>query len=85
MTFLARILVFPREGVLDTQGKAVEKSLNRIGFGSVREVRVGKYIQVLLEADTEADAAAAAGSMCGELLVNDLIEDHTVQVEPWKP
>ncbi|MDO9508760.1 MAG: phosphoribosylformylglycinamidine synthase subunit PurS [Thermovirgaceae bacterium] len=81
MTFLVKILIFPKEGVLDTQGKAVARSLKRIGFEALNDVRVGKYIQVWLEAGNEAEAIAKAGSMCGELLVNNLIEDHRIEVE----
>ncbi len=85
MTFKAKILVFPREGVLDTQGKAVGKALCRIGFSSVGEVKVGKYIQVTIEASDEKEAAEAAEKMCRELLVNDLVEDHSVMVERCAP
>ena len=81
MNFLAKILIFPREGVLDTQGKAVARSLRGIGFENLGDVRIGKYIQVWLEASGESEAASLAESMCTELLVNDLIEDHSIEIE----
>lgn len=81
MNFLAKILIFPREGVLDTQGKAVTKSLRRIGFDKLMDVRVGKYIKVWLEAADGSEAASLAESMCTELLVNNLIEDHSIEIE----
>ena len=81
MNFLAKILIFPREGVLDTQGKAVARSLRGIGFENLRDVRVGKYIQVWLEAADASEAASLAESMCTELLVNNLIEDHSIEIE----
>jgi phosphoribosylformylglycinamidine synthase PurS subunit len=81
MNYLAKILVFPREGVLDTQGKAVGKALGRIGFSSVKDVKIGKYIQVNLEAKDEKEAETAAEEMCRELLVNDLVEDHSIRIE----
>lgn len=81
MKFLAKILIFPKEGVLDTQGKAVGRSLKRIGFEDIKEVRIGKYIQLWLEAPNEEEALVRAGSMCSELLVNDLIEDQRIEVE----
>ncbi len=81
MKFLAKILIFPKEGVLDTQGKAVGRSLKRIGFEEIKEVRIGKYIQLWLEAASEEAALVKAGSMCSELLVNDLIEDQRIEVE----
>lgn len=81
MSFLARIFIFPREGVLDTQGKAVAKSLLRMGFGKLKDVSVGKYIQVRLETIDESEASSIAESMCAELLVNDLIEDHSIEIE----
>lgn len=81
MIFLAKILIFPKEGVLDTQGKAVGRSLLRMGFEGLEEVKVGKYIQVWINTETESEALAKTESMCSELLVNNLIEDHSIELE----
>lgn len=81
MTFRAKILIFLKEGVLDTQGKTVAKSLQQLGYASLRNARVGKYIQLWIDADSREEARKQADSMCDDLLVNDLIEDYSIQLE----
>ena len=49
MIFQAEVLITPREGVLDTQGKAVEKTLTHLGYKGVSEVRVGKIVRMQLK------------------------------------
>ena len=82
MNYRASVLVYPKKGVLDTQGKAVQATLVRLGHRDLEEVRVGRYLQLLLEAASEEAAREEGHRMCGELLVNDLIEEYTLQVEP---
>ncbi|HPD97255.1 MAG TPA: phosphoribosylformylglycinamidine synthase subunit PurS [Synergistales bacterium] len=81
MKFLAKILVYPKEGVLDTQGKAVARSLKRIGFESLKDARIGKFIQVWIDTENSGEALSVAEAMCSELLVNDLIEDRAIEIE----
>ncbi|NLI95658.1 MAG: phosphoribosylformylglycinamidine synthase subunit PurS [Synergistaceae bacterium] len=81
MKFRARILVSLKEGVLDTQGKAVRMSLKNLGFESVEEVRIGKSIVIVLSAESPAEANQYVESMCEELLVNPLIETSSVSLE----
>lgn len=81
MIFQAEVVITLREGVLDTQGKAVEKTLSRLGYEGLEEVRVGRIVRIRLDS---ADAAAAEKSvrqMCQDLLANDLIETCAVAVE----
>ncbi len=72
----ARVLVRPKEGILDPQGKAVERALPALGFEGVENVRVGR----LIELDVEDPSALPA--MCEKLLANPLIEDYEVVTEP---
>lgn len=81
MTFNANVRVFLKEGVLDTQGKAVEKSLHHLGYKGLKEVRVGRYIQLVLEAEDHEEALNKVDGMCRDLLVNGIIEDYTAEVE----
>jgi phosphoribosylformylglycinamidine synthase PurS subunit len=81
MKFRARILVSLKEGVLDTQGKAVLVSLKNLGFDSVEEVRIGKSIHVVLSAVSPEEAKERVESMCEALLVNPLIETGMVSLE----
>lgn len=80
MIFQAEVVITPREGVLDTQGKAVEKTLTNLGYKGVDEVRVGKIVKMKLEAETDEEAIKIIGSMCSDLLCNDLIETFNISV-----
>ncbi len=76
----ARVHVTLKPGVLDPQGEAVRRALGGLGFEDVREVRIGKVIELDVDA---ADAAAAAGrveAMCRALLANTVIENYAVEI-----
>ncbi|MDR1943872.1 MAG: phosphoribosylformylglycinamidine synthase subunit PurS [Synergistaceae bacterium] len=83
-TYRADVTVLPKDGVLDIQGKAVEKTLSRHGYESVREVRVGKFIRVTVEAEDDAEAGERVKAMAEDLLVNDLVESYSFALEPWR-
>jgi phosphoribosylformylglycinamidine synthase len=76
----ARVLVRPKDGILDPQGEAVMRSLQKLGF-EVGSVRVGRVIDVELEASDEFDARAQVERMCSELLANPLIESYQVRLD----
>ena len=81
MIFMAKVVITPREGVLDTQGKAVEKTLTHLGYKGLNEVRVGKIVTMRLEATGEEEAVKVLESMCSDLLCNDLIETPDISVK----
>ena len=81
MKFRAEAVITPREGVLDTQGKAVEKTLINLGFKGISEVRVGRIVTMDMEAENEAGARETAESICQDLLANDLIETYKIIIE----
>ncbi len=81
MIYGIRLLVFLKEGVLDTQGKTVAASLKGMGYGCLKDLRVGKYIHLDIEAADEAEAVSVAERMCDDLLVNDIIEEFKVETE----
>ncbi len=74
------VLIFLKEGVLDTQGKAVLSVLLHAGHSDVRDVRIGKYIRLNLESPTREEALKRANAMCEDLLVNGIIEEYTVEL-----
>ena len=76
----ATVLVRPKEGILDPQGEAVQGSLQKLGF-AIDSVRVGRVIDVELDADDEAEVRAQVERMCSELLANPLIESFQIRVE----
>ena len=78
--FRFAVNVTPKEGILDPQGRAVETSLPHLGVGGVSGVRVGRRIELTVDAPTEADARATVDRLAGELLSNPLIEAHSVEL-----
>ena len=75
----ATVLVRPKEGILDPQGDAVGSALGHLGF-TVAEARVGKVVDLELEAADAADARAQVERMCEELLANPLIESYEIEL-----
>ncbi|MDR3321882.1 MAG: phosphoribosylformylglycinamidine synthase subunit PurS [Synergistaceae bacterium] len=79
--YRADVTILPKDGVLDIQGKAVEKALSSQGYDAVREVKVGKFIRLAIEAEDDADAGKRVRAMTDDLLVNDLVESYTFTLE----
>ena len=77
----ATVLVRPKPGILDPQGQAVEGSLRQLGF-HVGETRVGRVIDIELEAVSAPEALAEARRMCEQLLTNPLVESYEIEIEP---
>lgn len=81
----ARVFVRFKPGILDPQGAAVQRALEGLGYVEVREVRVGRILEVELD---EADAARARGrlaEMCRRLLANPVTEDFAVEIVAEEP
>jgi phosphoribosylformylglycinamidine synthase subunit PurS len=76
----ATVLVRPKKGILDPQGQAVESSLRQLGF-PVGEARVGRVIDLDVEAATADEARGEIERMCERLLANPLIESYEIEVE----
>jgi phosphoribosylformylglycinamidine synthase len=73
------VLVRPKQGILDPQGEAVESSLRKLGF-DVTQARVGRLVDLEVDAATPEEARAAVERMCEQLLANTLIESYTIEV-----
>jgi phosphoribosylformylglycinamidine synthase PurS subunit len=76
----ATVLVRPKAGILDPQGQAVERSLRQLGF-SVEGARIGRVIDLEVDAATVDEARSEAERMCERLLANPLIESYEIDVE----
>jgi phosphoribosylformylglycinamidine synthase PurS subunit len=76
-----KIFISFKDGVLDPQGKAVERSLHSLGYEEVRDVRMGKYLEIELEASSREAAATRAREMCDKLLANPVIEDYRFEIQ----
>jgi phosphoribosylformylglycinamidine synthase PurS subunit len=75
----ATVLVRPKQGILDPQGDAVETALEHLGF-SVSAARVGKVVDLEIEATDPAEARAQVEKMCEQLLANPLMESYEVEI-----
>jgi phosphoribosylformylglycinamidine synthase PurS subunit len=75
----ATVLVRPKQGILDPQGEAVESALGHLGF-SVSEARVGKVVDLVVDASDATEARAQVERMCEQLLANPLIESFEVEI-----
>ncbi|TMM21565.1 MAG: phosphoribosylformylglycinamidine synthase subunit PurS [Actinobacteria bacterium] len=77
----ATVLVRPKPGILDPQGEAVESSLRHLGF-AVETARVGRLVELELEAEDPERARDELERMCEQLLANPLIESYEITVAP---
>jgi phosphoribosylformylglycinamidine synthase len=76
----AQVLVRLKPTILDAQGASVRQALERLGFAEVRDVRVGKVLDLELDLLDRDQARRRIDEMCARLLVNPVIEDFTVDV-----
>ncbi|MBI4341219.1 MAG: phosphoribosylformylglycinamidine synthase subunit PurS [Candidatus Omnitrophica bacterium] len=77
----AKVYITLKPGLLDAQGKTVKSALDSLGFKGVREVRMGKYIELDLNGAKAATAKKEVERMCAKLLANPIIENYHVEVE----
>lgn len=75
-----KIYVTLRESVLDPQGSAVMGSLHKMGYGDVADVRIGKFLELVISDDVN-DIDAYVNEMCHKLLTNTVIEDYRFEIE----
>jgi phosphoribosylformylglycinamidine synthase len=73
-----KVIVTPKNGVLDPQGKVIQQTLNGMGFSSVNKVRQGKYFDIEINEKDEAKTKARVEDMCKKLLANLVIEDYQI-------
>ena len=76
-----KIFVSLKSGVLDPQGKAIEMSLHTLGYTEVQDVRMGKYLELNIEASSHKAAESRIRQMCEKLLANPVIEDYRFEIE----
>jgi phosphoribosylformylglycinamidine synthase subunit PurS len=78
--YQAQIYVTLRPSVLDPAGTAIQSGLKHMGYDQVKQVRIGKYIEVILTAETETAAAAQLDRICDQLLANPVIENYRIEL-----
>ena len=76
----ASIIVMPKRNVLDPQGKAVQRALESMNFTGVKDVRVGKFMEIELEAGDKAGLQKKIEEACHLLLSNPVIEEYSFEI-----
>jgi phosphoribosylformylglycinamidine synthase len=79
--YLAQITITLRKSILDPQGKAVHHAIESLRMSLVEEVRIGKYIEMKINVDTQGEAKRITEEACKKLLANPVMEDYTFSVE----
>ncbi len=81
-TYQAQIYVTLRPSVLDPAGTAVQSGLKHMGYENVADVRIGKYVELSLTAESEAAAKDQLDKVCDQLLANPVIENYRFDLHP---
>ena len=79
-SFLVHVDVMLKPGIADPQGQTIERALPALGYSGVTDIRVGKRIELTVEATDETDARDRINEMCERLLANPVIESYEVSV-----
>ncbi|HWP83310.1 MAG TPA: phosphoribosylformylglycinamidine synthase subunit PurS [Bacteroidota bacterium] len=79
--FKSRIIVQLRKSILDPQGKAVEHGVHSLGYQQTKNVRIGKFIEMEIDAPNEDEAKRVTEEVCKKLLANPVMEDFTYTIE----
>ncbi len=77
----AKVYVTLKPGVLDPQGKAIQHSIELLGYSGIADVRQGKYFEIALNGATEDEAREMVSRLAHEVLSNPVIEDYRVEIE----
>ncbi|AIS51765.1 phosphoribosylformylglycinamidine synthase PurS [Thermoanaerobacter kivui] len=77
---VAKVYITLKKGILDPQGKAVKGALHSMGYEGVKDVRVGKYIELTFEDGDLSLLEQKVDEMCKKILTNPIIEDYTFEI-----
>ena len=78
----AEVYITLKPGLLDAQGKTVKSALDSLGFRGVKEVRMGKYVEIELNGARPTTAKKAVEQMCKKLLANPVVETYRIELKP---
>ena len=79
--YKAIVNVTLRKSILDPKGKASHHALQNLGLNDIKEVRIGKFIELDIDAGSEDEAKKIADTACTQLLANEVMEDYTIQIQ----
>lgn len=79
--YKAKVNVTLRPSILDPKGKAAHQALQNLGLNDVKQVRIGKYIELELDAQSKEAAKETVEAACAKLLANEVMEDFEITIE----
>ncbi len=79
--YKAKVIIKRRPSILDPQGQAVEKGAAHLGLKNIKETRIGKFIEFLVDSENKADAEKEVDHYCNKLLANPIMEDYEFTLE----
>ncbi len=82
--YTSKINISIRKNILDPQGKAVEHSLKQLGFDSIKDTRIGKFIELYIDVKTLEEAKQISEQACRKLLANPVMEQYTYEISDDK-
>jgi phosphoribosylformylglycinamidine synthase subunit PurS len=82
--YRAKVLIKRRPSILDPQGKAVEKGAEHLGLTNIKETRIGKYIEFIVDTKDKSSAENEVKEYCAKLLANPIMEDYEFTLEAEK-
>jgi len=81
MPRIARIVITPKEGVLDPQGETIQRSLEALGYTGIGEVRMGKYLEIRFDDESGPPSETKIQEMCDRLLANPVVADYRIELD----
>ena len=79
--YKAKVNITLRKSILDPKGKAAHHALKNLGLKNVQDVRIGKFIEMNIDAESQGEARKLAETACTQLLANEVMEDFQVEIE----
>ena len=79
--YKATVTIKLKKGVLNPEGRTIQRALNFLGFNEVKEVNTYKMIDIVMEGESEENVREKVEEMCKKLLANPVIHDYEVKVE----
>lgn len=79
--YKAKVNITLRKSILDPKGKAAHHALQNLGLNDVQEVRIGKFVELNIDAESETKARELAETACIQLLANEVMEDYQIEIE----
>lgn len=79
--YKAKVNITLRKSILDPKGKAAHHALQNLGLNSVEDVRIGKFVEMNIEAGSKDEAYTLAETACTKLLANEVMEDYRIEIE----